>query len=120
MTNEDLKVVENTLELLETMEEGINYVIKNFKPEEAMGMLMDIVNAFASIEEAVGNLLPKLPENEIVSKNTKLKDSLEVVIGDYESNNGQKAIDLIQNNLAPMFNEWKEEIESHLRKYVAN
>ena len=121
MTDDEMVVINNTIELLKTMEEGIEYVNEKFnelKAEETINMLIDLTEAFGAIEEAISPLIVKFEENEIEDKSEELKSALEILLKDLEKTNGKKAIDIMKLNLIPKFNEWKDEMSRVLKPYV--
>lgn len=82
----------NILDLLELMEEGLNYIkekIMELNKEATVRVLSDTLAAFSTIETAMLPMVDELEENEI-----------------------------IQISLQPAFKSWKEEIELRIRPYV--
>ncbi|MGF7184468.1 Zn-dependent oligopeptidase [Desulfitispora alkaliphila] len=123
MTEDEMVVINNTIELMKTMEEGIDYVNKKFnelKVEETINMLIDLTEAFTTIEGAVSPLIVKFEENEIESKNEELKSALEILLKDLEQTNGKKAIDIMKLHLIPKFDAWKEEMTRVLKPYIVS
>ncbi|ABR46962.1 hypothetical protein Amet_0737 [Alkaliphilus metalliredigens QYMF] len=118
MKEQEIEVIKNTLELLETMEEGLMYIkgkLKELKTEETINVLLDLTNAFASIEGSLNSILPKLEDNSITVRMDKLKNALNVMIKEYENTKGQRAVEIMQFTLEPAFKNWKREVEETLR-----
>ena len=119
--NEQIEVINKLLELLETMEEGLIYIEEKLSerdPKNAIKMLMDTTDAFASIEVSLQPILPELPENSVQEKTDGLRSGLAIMISEYENNQGIKALECLQSNTMPAFNIWRAELEQVLRPYT--
>lgn len=117
------EVILSILELLETMEEGIEYIeekLQNLDIESSTTVLQDTINAFSAIEAAVTPMVDQLEENEILEKTEELKGSFNRLVKEYEKDNGQEFTQINQLSLKPVFENWKTEIELRLRPYVVS
>lgn len=116
-------VIKNTLDLLETMEEGLTYIkqkLKELNTEVTVTVLADTINAFSAIEKSINPMLEELASNEIVEKADKLKRAFDIMVNQYENNSGQKALEIIQLTLEPSFKSWKVELERVLKPYIVS
>ncbi|MCC5910852.1 MAG: hypothetical protein JJT76_10490 [Clostridiaceae bacterium] len=123
MRQEETQVAKNILDLTDTMDEGFNYITEKLENEnikETVSMLLDVIKAFASIERALEQVLVQLKENNIPEKTNKLRDALDSIVNEYEVNKGKNAIKIMQVNLAPTFESWKDELERVLRPYIVS
>lgn len=111
------EVMQRIMELLPTMEEGLIYAKQRVLPgdmQRTTNMLSDITAAFSGIEEALAGLdIEKANLNE---KASKLRRALDIIAGDYESNEGKQVVEIMQFTLEPAFKGWKEELEQIIIK----
>ncbi len=117
------EVISNILDLLEIMEEGLDYIkqrIMELNIEATTTVLSDTIAGFASIEEAITPILSELEENKILEKAEKLKDRFNILVKEYENKDGRNYYEIIQLSLEPAFNNWKKEIEIAIRPYIAS
>ena len=117
------KVISNVLELLEMMDEGLTYVkqkIMELNVEASVTVLLDTIDAFYAIEETIYPMQEQLDENKIVEKTNELRERLDILVKEYEKENGHRFYEIMQLSLEPAFKKWKEEIEVILRPYVAS
>ena len=117
------EVIKQTLDLLESMEEGLVYIKKKLEElntKEAISMLADIINAFSIIEESITPFVEELPKNKICDKINKLRAAFDIMVTEYESNYGKKALEVSKLVLEPAFKSWKEEIEAAIMQYVVS
>jgi len=115
------EIIKYTLTLLETMEEGIDYVkakLGELNIEGTVTVLTDLITAFTEVEKSISPMLEKLPENNIIEKSDKLRRAFDIMVNEYEDNNGQKTLEIIQFTLQPSFKNWKQELENILKTYV--
>ncbi len=119
----DQEVIFNILDLMEIMEEGLNYIkqkIMELNKEATVTVLSDTLNAFSSIEKAIIPMIDELEENGILEKTDELRKRLDIMVKEYEKQDGQRFYEIIQLSLEPAFKNWKEEIEQTLRPYVVS
>lgn len=117
------EVIKYTLDLLETMEEGIDYVkakLGELNIEGTVTVLTDLIAAFTEVEKSISPMLEKLPDNNIIEKSDKLRRAFDIMVKEYESNKGQKTYEIMQLTLQPAFKKWKEEMEIILRLHIAS
>lgn len=119
----DIDVIKNTLELLETMEEGIIYIedkLKDLKLEETTNVLSDIIGAYSAVESALIAIKDNIGENQIEIKSDIFRGQLDTLLTDYEKNSGQRAYEILTVSVKPAFQAWKREIEMSLRPFVVS
>lgn len=114
------EVIKYTLDLLETMEEGIEYVKGNMIAyiEGTITVRTDLITAFTEIEKSVSPMMRELPENQISEKADKLRTAFDTMVKEYETSKGQKAYEIMQFTLEPSFKNWKQELENTLKPYT--
>lgn len=118
------KVIEQTLGLLDILEEGIEHIQKQvleLRIEEALTLLEDTSEAFGSIEAALQPIMPELTQPETIQKtNNKMMKSFSLVVKEFENKNIGNTLDAIELSLEPCFKMWKSELEKQLRFYIAS
>ena len=120
---QEIAELKKVLHLLPTMENKMEDVfdkLKNAKPEECVGMIGDLIEAFEGVEESILPILQKLEAPDYMKKHDRLKESLTEMVKEYESNQGAEAYPLMQSSLYPAFIDWKEELEANLQPLVAS
>lgn len=121
--NKQIEVIKQIIELMNTMAEGISYgkgKLNQQSPKEAIIILVDTTNAFATIELALQPILPKLSANSIQEKMDRLWSALATLVSDYEENQGRKCQEILQFNLEPSFKNWQAEVEQVLQQHIPN
>lgn len=117
------EVIEKSLQLLETIEEGFIYTQKQLdelRYEEAFTVLKDVMEAVASIEDAMYPLKDKLPENNIDISAVPLRESMSKAISSYEQGKEADLKKQISENILPAFSNWREEIERIFGPYIVS
>ena len=115
------EVIKYTLGLLETMEEGMDYVkakLGELNIEGTVTVLTDLITAFTEVEKSISPMMEKLPENQISETNSKLRTAFDMMVKEYESSKVQKAYEMMQSILEPEFRSWKKELENILKPYI--
>ncbi len=117
------EVIEKSLQLLETTEEGLAYIqnqLEELRYEEAFIVLKDVMEAIASIEDAIYPMKDGLPENDIDILAASLRESMNKAVSSYEQG---KEVDLekqISENILTSFKNWREEIKRIFAPYVVS
>jgi len=117
------EVIEKTLSLLDTMEEGITHIkiqLSELRYEEAFNIQQDVVEGIASIENAIEPMFPKLQENNIESMTAILKENISKVVACYERGEGTNLHKQVEEIILPAFKNWKEELEKVLKPYIVS
>ena len=115
------EVIKHTLDLLETMEEGMDYVkakLGELNIEGTVTVLTDLITAFTEVEKSISPMMAELPENQILEKADKLRTDFDMMVKEYEASKGQKAYEIMQFTLEPSFKNWKQELENTLKPYT--
>ncbi len=115
------EVIRKTLDLLETMEEGLTYIkekLKELNIEVTMPILADTINAFSTIEESANSFLKDATSGDMAENTDKLRKAFNFIVEEYENDRGQKALEIMQLTLEPAFKSWKAELERVLRPYI--
>jgi hypothetical protein len=115
------EIIKYTLNLLKTMEEGMDYVkakLGEFNIEGTVMVLTDLITAFTEVEKSISPMIEKLSKNNIMEKSDKLRRAFDTMVREFETTKGQKAYEIMQFTLEPTFKNWKEDLESILKPYV--
>jgi len=115
------EVIERILELLNTMEEGLDYVqnqLGELKYEEALIVVKDLIDALDSIDSSIQPMDNKLPQNNISALSSSLKACFDKVVGKFDQNNEVIIDSLLEKEVIPEFARWREEIDKVLRPYI--
>ncbi|WHH61514.1 hypothetical protein [Petroclostridium sp. X23] len=115
------EVIAQILDLLETMEEGMDYVkqkLEELNIEGTITVLTDLTSAFIEIEKSISSMLEKLPENKIIEKAGKLSTAFDIMVKEYESTNRQKVYEIMQFTLEPTFKNWKDELGEIMKPLI--
>ena len=115
------EVIKYTLGLLETMEEGMDYVkakLGELNIEGTVTVLTDLITAFTEVEKSISPMVAELPKNQILEKADKLRTDFDTMVKEYETAKGQKAYEIMQFTLEPSFKNWKQELENTLKPYT--
>ncbi|KYH30066.1 hypothetical protein [Clostridium colicanis] len=115
------EVIKQILDLLETMEEGVDYVkvkLGELNIEGTVIILTDLITAFIEIEKNILSMMIELPENKIKEKTEQLRTAFDTMVKEYETSKGQRAYEIIQFTLEPSFKQWKDELENILKPYI--
>lgn len=119
----DKTVVQNILELLSTMQEAFCYTrekLEDMEIEATMGVLHDTIEAFLTIENSLIFMSPDLAAGRIKKATENLKNAFDYLVRNYEENQGNGALEILNASLEPAFNSWKEVLEEELRPYVVS
>lgn len=117
------EVIIQTVGLLQTMEEGMDYVkakLGELDIEGTITVLTDLITAFTEIEKSIFPIIDKIPENQIEEKTNKLRKAFDAIVKEYENNKGHKTLEIMQFTLYPAFKNWREELENMLKPYVVS
>jgi len=115
------EVIEKILELLDTMEEGLDYVqnqVRKLKYEDAFIVMNDLIDALDSIDSSIQPMQNELQQNNINALSSALKVCLNKVVERFDQNNEVNIDSLLENEVILEFTKWKEEIERVLRPYI--
>jgi hypothetical protein len=110
------KIPEEILNLLETMEEGIEYSKKKVSHShmgDAIKVLLDTMEAFFTIEQLSNSYFEDSANKELSKKEENIKKAFELITRDFENTGGKKVFEIIQFNLEPTFKSWKEYWETN-------
>jgi|GEM_PF-3121269 len=121
--NEEIAVLNRVLDLLPMLQQNMDYSWEKLlegKPEESIGMLGDLIEAFEGVEESILPMLNKLEAPDYMKKHDRLKNSFVDMVEEYENNQRAEAHKLMEDSLYPAFSDWKEELEENLRPLVAS
>lgn len=118
-----LDVIRKTLQLSETILEGLTYIQANLdlgEFEKTKTMFTDVIEGIYQIQQSISAFLSELPANEIAKLNGKLKNSLDGVVSAYEQKKAAQLKEKMEEELLPVFEQWQEELRRCLRPYLLN
>lgn len=118
-----LDVIRRTLQLSETILEGLTYIQANLdlgEFEKTKTMFTDVIEGIYQIQQSISAFLSELPANEIAALNGKLKNSLDGVVSAYEQKKAAQLKEKMEEELLPVFEQWQEELRRCLRPYLLN
>lgn len=118
-----IEVMERILELLETIKEGLARMknqLLDLRYEEAFIILQDSMEGIASIERAILPMQGKLSKNKIDSLTAGVKESINRAVTSYEQAKEINLKNQVEEELLPVFENWKEEINRVLRTYMVS
>jgi uncharacterized protein (UPF0297 family) len=120
----DLDVMKQSIELSETVLEGLTHVQKKLnetKYPEAMQMMNDVVGGFASIENSVGPVFADMNDTELVKVHiSKVAESLERVVTSLEDHSYGTVQEILQFMLIPNVKKLKAEMETLFEPYLVS
>lgn len=118
-----LDVIRRTLQLSETILEGLAYIQAGLKAgefEKTKTMFAEVIEGIYKIQQSLSAFLSELPANEIAALNGKLKNSLDGVVSAYEQKKAAQLKGKMEEELLPVFEQWQEELKRCLRPYLLN
>ncbi|MDF2802269.1 MAG: hypothetical protein K0S61_2172 [Anaerocolumna sp.] len=117
------QVIENILELLNTIEEGILYAqsqIAELLYEEAFTILQDTMEGISCIESALEPMKSELIDNNIDILFIDLKEKVGKVVDSKAQEQQSDLEGQISKEIFPIFLRWKEEMEKTLKPYIVS
>ncbi|WP_066175543.1 hypothetical protein [Bacillus marinisedimentorum] len=125
LNQSQLEFVQRYYHLLNTIEEGFDFVDDCFAreiPEKADPMLGDILTALKKVSGANTQLRQLLDDDDSVANAVTQFDGIVAVLKDIETEtdytNGKQSS--ICNRLIPAFETWKSDIQQALSRYVVH
>lgn len=124
LTPEQLTVVRQYAALLDTIEEGFQYVIEsfaNYERTQGGAVLADIFTAFGQIDAVNERSLAHFFADDTALLNELQRFSSVIeeawkLDGKLHDTNAKQQV--VENHLAPAFEAWKVSVMQHLRPYV--
>ncbi|RSL29968.1 hypothetical protein D7Z54_28535 [Salibacterium salarium] len=119
-----LPVMEQTLQLSETMGEGLRHVqqlLHEGKFESALPLLEDVFHAYTNIENALQSLLDRLKDPApIQDQAEKMRGSLKVVVAALEKNEYERVKEVLQFTLLPQWKKWDGVLNDTFQGYLVS
>jgi inhibitor of KinA sporulation pathway (predicted exonuclease) len=123
LTNAQFEMVQKYAALLDTIEEGFDYIeesFTNYERTQGDEVLADIFDAFARIHQTNTQLSLVFANEQEVVKQLQLFDGVLTeafkLDGKLDDQNFKQQI--VQNHLSPAFQAWKLSIQQALKKYI--
>lgn len=116
-------LIRKTLELLETCSEGLEHISLRLEQghfNSTVSILEDVTAAIYEIQKASKQLLDRLPPSQLEHAADNLNFALKLVVSAYEKNDPAKALEFIQANLKPAYDEWHRQLADLIRPYVTS
>lgn len=123
MMEKYIDMIRKTLELLETCSEGLEHISLRLEQghfNSTVSILEDVTAAIYEIQRASKQLLDQLPPSQIEHAADNLNYALKLVVSAYERKDLAKALEFIQANLKPSYNEWHRLMADQIRPYVTS
>ncbi|UOQ85179.1 hypothetical protein [Gracilibacillus salinarum] len=121
--NKQPQVMQQSLHLSETIEEGVLHIQSQLKIgelAETFYLFEDVVQAFASIETAVEGLDEGFDSASVQTETNKLRQTISLVVDQYEANNIGKVQEILQFSIVPAVKRWRTEMENAFHPHILN
>jgi len=119
----NFEVIQQSLDLAETLQSGIEYIRTGFAQgrfEEMLPMLQDVTKAFISIQQALAGRKADMTSRFLNDHTLKIQNGLTQLVSAYEMMDWDQARKAMEYEVIPGFLQWKEEIERHYRPIVVS
>ncbi len=119
----NFEVIQQSLDLAETLQSGIEYIRTGFAQgrfEEMLPMLQDVTKAFISIQQALAGRKADMTSRFLNDHTLKIQNGLTQLVSAYEMMDWDQARKAMEYEVIPGFLQWKEEIERHYRPAVVS
>lgn len=116
------EVMRRSIELSETIEEGLLYIEKRIKEgclEEVQTLFNDIIEGFTAINDSIEVFKGKLIRNNLDLLTEKVWENLELLSKTYDLNNIIKVNQIIIRLISD-YNFWKNELHRVIGTYINN
>lgn len=117
-----IEMIQKILNLSETGMEALNHIKSQLHQnqfEDTFSLMSDVVHAFSAIEESLNAInSEEVNLEEALLKSDKLKQSLEITVTAFENHNSEKVKEILQFNLMPAYQHWRNELETVLRPHI--
>ncbi|MEN6390251.1 MAG: hypothetical protein ABFD04_07505 [Syntrophomonas sp.] len=119
----DIEVIRQSLDLSNTIGEGLEYIKLRFEGghfEETLILFQDVIQALISIQKAVQPIAANLSSNQLEPLIANINYSLEDVIAEFEKGNWSMTTGIIEQTLLPAYYKWQEELERCFVSHIAS
>ncbi|WP_044892947.1 hypothetical protein [Bacillus alveayuensis] len=123
LTNAQFEMLQKYAALLDTIEEGFDYIeesFTNYERTQGDEVLADIFDAFVRISETNVHLSHILAEEEEIVRQLELfagvLEEAYKLEGKLDDQNFKQQV--VQNHLSPAFQAWKLSLQQSLKKYI--
>lgn len=116
-----LNIIQRSLELLGTMEEGIVYMqdkVQTGEYEASILIMQDVLVAYSVVERSLSPVFENLSSNEIEKLGSKLRGALQQLIFVYEQKMWGEVESTLSHVFVPCYKAWKQEVEKRLQLYT--
>lgn len=116
-----LPVMQQGLELAETIEEAVKHVERLLKEkhlEEPLYLVEDIISAFASVQRSLAQVKTACSMEKVDQEAVKVQQALEQTVFSFEAGNRLKIEGMVERYLKPAVQAWREAMEQTFRGYV--
>jgi len=117
------EVIRQSLDLSNTIGEGIQYVKLRFEAghfEETLTLFQNVIEALLSIQKAVQPLVSNLSSNQLEYCSDNINSALQGIITAFEEGNRSMISGLIEQSLLPAYYKWQEELERCFVPHIAS
>lgn len=116
-----IDVIQRSFELLQTMEEGLEYMhsrIQEGEYEASIVMMQDVSVAYSVLGRSLFPVLEKLLPNKIEELGNKFQQALIRLLAAYEQRTWGDVEATLSHVLMPCYRTWKVELEKQLQPYI--
>ncbi len=113
-------VMKQSVELSDTLLEGLQHIQKLLgegNAEQTIYMFEDVLLAYSTIEGSIEPIKEELKNEELTTSAIKLKQTLELVVSNYEAKDYNKVQEVIQFTLVPQVKKWKQQLQGAFQPY---
>lgn len=125
LTTEHYELLNMYTNLLQTVEEGFDYVIKsftNYELTEGDVIFKDILAAFYHLDASHQTLYTVLKEEQAILEKLRKFEEIILTFDNHSTifQSLENHHEYVQQTLAPAFLSWKDSIQDLLKPYIAN
>jgi uncharacterized protein YecE (DUF72 family) len=115
------EVFEQTLALLGTLSEGLEYtssLLEDGKADEALELVYDVLAGIESITNALKPYMAQFPDSNLNVLEVNMLEGFNKVIEIFKMHQETQLKSFFKNDLAAVFADWRIEIEKLLNMYI--
>jgi hypothetical protein len=125
LTTDQFEFIHNYYFLLNTIEEGFDYVVDSFtnlELTEGDKIFKDILSAFYQVDSSHSTMRALLKEETELMEEIKNFDNVILTLDGESSifSTLEKHYEFVKNQLAPAYIAWKESIQNQLQVYITH
>lgn len=121
MMEQHVDIMRRSLELCETILEGLVHIQKNLNEgnsEQTLYLFEDVLTAYTTICTSIEPVIDSIKETRLEDAHKSLNTLTELVVSAYEQRNYGKVQEILQFSLIPQFKRWKEQLEQSFHPHI--